>query len=89
MNVLFKRWMYQMVALLVAWAILLAATRLIEELCSIQIHSILITWLGVGIVIMSTKKVNFPFPLVDRVDVPGAFVMLWWAAFWPKYLLKI
>ena len=85
----FKRWMYQMLALLIAWAILLAATGLIDELYSIKSHFILTVWLCVGIGIMLIKKVDFPYPRVDRIDVPGAFTMLWWSAFWPRYLGKI
>lgn len=77
-----------MVALLIAWTILLATTGLIDQLCNTKIHLILIAWLCVGIGVMLIKKIDFPFPQVGRVDVPGAFTMLWWAAFWPKYLRK-
>jgi hypothetical protein len=80
--------MYQMVALLIAWTVLLAATGLIDELFNFETHPILIGWLCVGIGIMLIRKIDFPLPAIDRVDVPGAFTMLWWAAFWPRYLSK-
>ena len=85
---LFKRWIFQMLALLIAWAILLGATGLIDELCGVEIHLILTAWLCIGIGIMLIKKIDFPFPGVDLIDVPGAFTMLWWAACWPCYLKK-
>lgn len=85
----FRRWMYQMLALLITWAILLAATGLIDEIYSVETHFILTVWLCIGIGIMLIKKIDFPYPKVDRIDVLGAFTMLWWAAFWPRYLRKI
>jgi hypothetical protein len=44
---LFKRWIFQMLALLIAWAILLGATGLIDELCGIELHLILTAWLRI------------------------------------------
>jgi hypothetical protein len=86
MHILFMRWLRQMVALLTVWGIILAASGLIDELCGTVSHFIILGWLGVGIAVMLVKRVNFPFPRVDQIDIPGAFRMLWWAAFWPHYL---
>jgi hypothetical protein len=83
---LFKRWFFQVLALLIAWTILLGASGLIDELCGMKTHLVLVAWLCTGIAVMLIKQINFPFPGVDRIDVPGAFTMLWWAACWPWYL---
>jgi hypothetical protein len=89
MFVKFKRWLYQMVALLIVWTILLAVTGWLDKLCNTMSQFFIIAWLCVGIGIMLLKKIDFPLPQADRVDVPGAFKMLWWAAFWPYYLIKM
>ena len=83
---MFKRWLYQMLALLVAWTIILAITGLVDELCGTPTHWIVIGWLCVGNGVMLVKKIDFPMPRADCIDVPGAFHMLWWATFWPRYL---
>jgi hypothetical protein len=86
---MFKRWLYQMAALLIAWTILLAVSGLLDELCNTISQLFVIAWLCSGLGIMLLKKIDFPLPQPDRVDVPGAFKMLWWAAFWPRYLIKM
>jgi hypothetical protein len=83
-----KRWLHQVAALLIAWTILLAVAGLVDELCNTITQLLAIAWLCAGIGIMLLMKMDFPFPQVDRIDVPGAFKMLWWAAFWPSYLIK-
>lgn len=85
---MFKRWLYQMVALVIAWTILLATSGLLDDLFDTVSHLFVIAWLCAGLGVMLVKKINFPLPQADRVDVAGAFRMLWWAAFWPRYLRK-
>jgi len=85
---MFKRWLYQMFALLIAWMNILMLTGLVDRVCGTPLHWIAIFWLCGGIVVMLMKKIDFPLPCGDRIDVPGAFRMLWWAAFWPRYLTR-
>lgn len=85
---MFKRWFYQMLALLVAWTIILAITGLFDKACGTVSQYFAIAWLCLGIGIMLLKKIDFPLPKPDRIDVPGAFRMLWWAAYWPSYLTR-
>ncbi|MBA5690700.1 hypothetical protein [Rugamonas apoptosis] len=75
-----------MLALLVAWAIVMATTGLFDEFYGTICQYVAMIWLCVGIGVMLLKKIDFPLPRPDRIDVPGAFKMLWWATFWPRYL---
>ena len=86
---MFKRWLYQMMALLIASTILLAISGLLDDMFNTVSHFFVIAWLCTGLGVMLVKKVDFPLPRADRMDVPGAFRMLWWAAFWPRYLRKM
>lgn len=47
-----------------------------------------IAWLTVGLLVMQIKEIRYPAPAVDRVDVIGGLRVLWWALFWPRYLLR-
>ncbi|WP_056442007.1 hypothetical protein [Massilia sp. Root335] len=75
-----------MLALLVAWTTILAVTWLFDELCDAPMYWIAIDWLCLGNGVTPVKKIYFPMPCADRLDVPGAFRMLWWAAFRPREL---
>jgi hypothetical protein len=37
---------------------------------------------------MRSKNIAFPMPRPDRIDIPGGLRLLWWALFWPRYVLK-
>ncbi|MBK4737852.1 hypothetical protein [Noviherbaspirillum pedocola] len=84
----FSRWLHQMLALLIAWTILLGVTGLLDEFYGTVSQYLVMVWLCLGIGVMLLKKIDFPVPQADRIDVPGAFRMLWWAAFWPRYLRR-
>ena len=45
-----------------------------------------IVWLNLGLFVMQAKKIRFPEPATDRIDTRGGIRVLWWAAFWPRYL---
>jgi len=84
----FKDWLHQFAALLITWTILSGVTGLFDELYNSNSRLLLTAWLCIGIGVMVSKNIDFPLPRVDRIDVQGAFRMLWWAAFWPRYLLR-
>lgn len=88
MRMNFSRWLHQMLALLIAWTILLGVTGLLDEFYGTVSQYLVMVWLCLGIGVMLLKKIDFPVPQADRIDVPGAFRMLWWAAFWSRYLRR-
>lgn len=82
-----KDWLSQAAALLVAWMLLLCATYLLDRHFGKITQLCLVLWLCIGMGIMLIKKIDFPVPRWDTIDVIGAFRMLWWAGFWPRYVL--
>ena len=58
---------------------------------SYQTHTELyvIAWLTVGLLVMQIKVISYPKPYIDRIDVIGGLKVLWWALFWPRYLLQV
>ena len=83
----FKKWLHQAAALWLAWALLiLGASSMLDGLLHTIVALVLVSWLCTGIVVMLCKNLAFPMPRTDQVDIAGAFRMLWWAVFWPRYL---
>ena len=87
-GITFKGWLCQFAALFIAWAILSAVTGLFDALCDTPARLVLTCWLVIGIGMMLSKNVVFAMPSTQRVDVPGAFKVLWMAALWPLVLIK-
>ena len=48
-----------------------------------------IVWLNVGLFVMRLKKISFPEPAMNHIDIVGGLRVLWWALFWPRYLLSV
>lgn len=84
----FKEYGYRAFALLVVWALLLGAASLIDDFYGTITRLVLVAWICIGICIMLSKKIDFPLPEGHRIDLFGAFRMLWWAIFWPRYLTR-
>ncbi|HEY8101058.1 MAG TPA: hypothetical protein VIF82_09900 [Burkholderiaceae bacterium] len=84
----FKDWLYQVAAFLIAWSILCSVAGLADDLYDTMIRLDLTAWLCIGMGVMLLKNIKFPYPCVDRIDVLGAFRTLWWASFWPVYLIR-
>ncbi|HEY8100331.1 MAG TPA: hypothetical protein VIF82_06225 [Burkholderiaceae bacterium] len=84
----FKDWLYQLVAFLIAWSIVSSLMGLVDDFYGTLTRLYLTAWLCAGMAVMLMKNIKFPYPQVDRVDVIGAFKTLWWATFWPRYLIR-
>lgn len=73
-------------AFLIVWIGVFAVTATLDLLFNTVFRLVLVSWLCIGIGVMLSKRVSFPVPNGDRLDVRGAFATLWWAAFWPRYV---
>ena len=83
-----KQWVHRMVALEVAWCLLLASCAVMGRLLEFQFWPAVMAWLLIGLVLMLPNSYGAPFPSGDNVDVVGALRMLWWSALWPSRLFK-
>lgn len=78
-----KQWVNRLVALEVAWCLLLAACSVVGRLIDFQFWPALMGWVLIGLVLMIANSFGAPLPSGETVDVIGALRMLWWAALWP------
>jgi hypothetical protein len=82
------RWRYQVGASFLAWAVILVVGAKLDQVLGMPSCYLISVWLGSGIALMLIKGIDFPMPRCERVDVAGAFSMLWWSACWPRYLAR-
>ncbi|MCP5426177.1 MAG: hypothetical protein H6970_14080 [Gammaproteobacteria bacterium] len=47
---------------------------------------VIVGWFIWGAKIIGQREWDAPQPAVDRIDVVAALRVLWWAAWWPRYL---
>lgn len=78
----------QAAAFVIVWFVIFALTGTFDLLFDTIVRLALTCWLFIGLGVMLSKRVAFPLPRGDRLDVGGALVTLWWAAFWPKYVSR-
>lgn len=78
----------QMVAVVAAFIIVLIVPLICDFLFDTYVEMGMIVWFNVGLFVMRMKRMAFPMPRPDRVDVGGGLRVLWWAVFWPRYLLR-
>ena len=83
-----REWILRVIALLVAWDVVLAACAIAGRLLGYRIWPEVMTWVLIGLVLMLRNSVDAPIPAGTDVDVVGAFQMPWWAARWPTRLVK-
>jgi hypothetical protein len=83
-----KQWVHRLVALEVAWCLLLAACAVVGRLINFQFWPALMGWVLIGLVLMIPDSFGAPLPSGETVDVIGALRMLWWAALWPMRLFN-
>ncbi|MBI2770452.1 MAG: hypothetical protein HYX47_12575 [Burkholderiales bacterium] len=76
----------QAAAFAIVWLVLFALTGTFDLLFDTIVRLAVASWLCIGLGVMLSKRVAFPLPRGDRLDVGGALATLWWAAFWPKYV---
>ena len=43
-------------------------------------------WLLIGALVIRTRGLKPPLPKADSVDLPGMLSLIWWAAWWPRYI---
>lgn len=85
----FKQLIFHVVGMGLAYGCTLIVPTLIDLHYDTHIELYAIAWLTVGLLVMQLKSVSYPAPAVDRIDVMGGFRVLWWALFWPRYLLRV
>lgn len=81
-----KTILFSCVSLIAAYGTVLAIPVSIDFMFDTSIQLIVITWINIGVTVMRLKKMPFPLPASDRVDLQGGLRLLWWALFWPSYL---
>ncbi|MBC3861175.1 hypothetical protein H8K32_03605 [Undibacterium jejuense] len=80
--------MYHLCGMAIAYGIVLFLPMLVDFMYESQTELMMIGWLNIGLIVMVTKRIPFPAPDRKRIDVIGALKTLWWAFFWPNYLVK-
>lgn len=84
----FKQLINRFISLLIAWSILLLTFGLLDQFFHTKIRLNVTIWLFSGLVVMIVKKLPVPLPSSQEPDIPGAFKLLWWTAWWPFFLVK-
>lgn len=74
--------------MVVSYGAVLAVPMFLDFVFDTNIEIFVIVWLNIGLMVMRLKRINFPRPNPHRVDVRGGLNTLWWALFWPRYLLN-
>lgn len=77
-----------MVAVAAAFVIVLTVPLVLDFIFDTYAELGLIVWFNAGLFVMRCKNIAFPMPRLDRVDIRGGLRVLWWALFWPRYVLK-
>lgn len=78
-----KEWVHRLVALQVAWCLVLAVCAVVGQLLDFRFWPAIMGWLLIGLVLMIPSSLGTPLPSGEHVDVVGALRMLWWSALWP------
>jgi hypothetical protein len=78
---------YYSLAVAAAYCVVLALPMVLDFAFDTNFALITIIWINVGVFVMRAKKMHIPMPDGRRIDVGGGVRLLWWALFWPRYLL--
>jgi hypothetical protein len=78
--------LHQVTAMIVAFGLLLVVPMIADFAYDTHVEIGVIIWVNIGIFIMHIKKIDFPVPADEYVDIKGGLKMLWWAIYWPAYL---
>jgi len=84
----YKAMINRSVALFIAWVIVLLGAGVFDAYFETWLRLNLTVWLWSGLIVLYLKKIPPPLPDANMPDVPGAFRMLWWALWWPFYLVR-
>jgi hypothetical protein len=52
----------------------------------LPLNSLLNAWLIVGAIVCRLYKISIPSPNSNYLDLPGLLKVVWWLAWWPRYL---
>ena len=85
---IFRRILFHILAMTIAYGSVLIIPMLFDYAFDTNVEIFVIVWLNTGLFVMRLKNMPFPQPDNNRVDVRGGWRALWWAAFWPSYLLR-
>jgi hypothetical protein len=77
---------HQVTAMIISFGLLLLVPMIADFAYETHVEVGVIIWVQIGIFIMRVKKIDYPQPAPEYVDVRGGFKMLWWAIYWPAYL---
>ncbi|CAN5860070.1 hypothetical protein BH11PSE12_BH11PSE12_29350 [soil metagenome] len=77
-----------LLAILFAYGAVLILPMLCDYVFDTHIKIVVITWLNIGIVVMLMKHMTLPAIDMRRIDVKACLTILWWALFWPRYLIN-
>ncbi|WP_426105194.1 hypothetical protein [Massilia sp. TSP1-1-2] len=83
-----KQLVFHLAVMASAYAGVLIVPVIAYVTCNIHSELDVIVWLNVGLFVMQMKKISFPTPSMHHVDTMGGLRLLWWALFWPRYLLR-
>jgi hypothetical protein len=76
-----------LLAIAAAYCVVLALPIVLDFAFDTDLALITIIWINVGVFVMRAKKMHVPLPDSRRIDVGGGVRLLWWALFWPRYML--
>lgn len=80
-------WLFRNIAILIGWLIIIAGAAVGGWLFGItELYLAPMMWLCIGGLVLAHRKIDYPVPSGDRVDIKGALAMFWWMAWWPRYL---
>ena len=80
--------MYHLCGMALAYGLVLFIPMNVDFTYETNVELLVIGWLNIGLIVMVRKRIQFPTPDRQRIDVIGALKTLWWAFFWPNYLIN-
>lgn len=83
-----KKIYLQSLSLISSMLLVMSITLPIDIMLNSLITFFGIVWINIGLATIRIKKIILPMPDGSRIDVIGGFRILWWALFWPKYVLR-
>jgi hypothetical protein len=75
-------------AMALAYGIVLALPVACDFLFDTHLELLTIAWCNTGLIVMLVKRLPYPVPDGSHLDIRGGLKTLWWAMFWPTYLLR-
>ncbi|GGC76915.1 hypothetical protein [Undibacterium terreum] len=83
-----KNLVCHLIAMTLAYGLVLFAPVLCDFFFDTHVQIYVVIWCNIGLFVMRAKNMPFPIPDMGRIDVVGGLKTLWWAVFWPNYLIR-